>query len=261
MYNLSAFDTWWLKPIGWLDAHFYIVPILFGILFIFAYITNIQFLLALIIIVCIPCIVLIWFITTIYSPMNQFRQMNNLQGYFSGRHNTWSIVGPQFTSMKRSGVLTRRSYGIYGTNLLGIEISGVMLPLAFTRSSGCTTWIKLQRQFPHTIIDTTKDGRSLRKARAANKATLHEISLEGDFPANFTVYQEDDQQLLTLQILTPDRMAYLIDKLGDFNMEIHDNYLRLHSANAQKSSIHFRAFLDAIEDLQDGFKVSKLNKI
>lgn len=261
MTNLSAFDIWWFKPIGWLGSHLYTVPISLGILFLFAYAANIQFLLTLIVIVSIPFVILSWFITARYSPREQFRRMNELDAYFSGRHNTWSIVGPQFKSMKRSWVLTTGGFGTYGTNLLGIEISGVIQPLAFEGVSGCTTWIKLNRNFPHTIIDSTKYSRRLRHARGANGAKLHEISLEGDFPATFKVYQEDDQQLLTLQILTPDRMAYLIDKLGDFDMEIHDNYLRLHSVNAQKSSMNFRAFLDAIEDLHDGFKVSKLNKI
>jgi|JI10StandDraft_1071094.scaffolds.fasta_scaffold289510_3 hypothetical protein len=261
MYNLDAFDTWWLKPIGWLGSHFYLVPISWGVLLFAAYIASSQLLTVLIIIISIPCTVLILFITAAYSPKGQFRKKNNLQDYFSGRHNIWSVVGPQYKSMKRSGLLTRGSYGIYGTNLLGVEMSGVTLPLAFIGISGCTTWIKLQRQFPHTIIDSTKDKISLNKVRTASDAKLQEVSLEGDFHANFKVYQEVDRQQVTLQILTPDRMVYLIDKLGDFNIEIHDNYLRIHSANAQKSSAHFRAFLDAIGDLQAGFKVGRLNSI
>ena len=255
------FDIWWLKLIGWLGSHFYIVLVLWSILWYVAFSADNKLFSTLIGITFIPGIILSWFIAVIYTPMNQFRSKNHLESYFSGTHNTWSVVGPQYASMKRSGVLNRGSYGKYGTSLLGIDISGLILPVAFNGVSGCTTWIKLERRFPHTIIDSTKDNRSLGNIRTKDGAKLHEISLEGDFPANFKVYQEKDQQLLTLQILTPDRMAYLINQLGEFNIEIHDDYLRLYSAQAQKSSLQFRAFLDAIESLQGGLKVDRLNKI
>lgn len=262
MYDLTAFDKWWLKLLGWLGAHFYVVLVVWGSLFVVVgTLEGVPTVIKYMIIPFPPLVLLVWFLTMFYTPGERFRANNHLQRFFSGRHNTWRVVAPQYRSMKNAATLTPSSYGKYGESLIGIVVSGSTLPIAFVGVEGCVAWMELSRSFPHTIIDTMKDHKSFKWARNADGERLREISLEGDFPENFKVYQEEDRQTTTLRILTPDRMAYLIDQLGEFNIEIHDTYLRLYSARAQKSSEHFRAFLDALDNIREGFKVDKLNKM
>jgi len=58
---------------------------------------------------------------------------------------------------------------------------------------------------------------------------MQEVSLEGDFSSYFRVYFTPGSQITTLQILTPDVMAALLDFGFDYDFEILDNNLYIYA--------------------------------
>lgn len=81
--------------------------------------------------------------------------------------------------------------------------------------------LKLKQSYPHIII---RQHRTIRDPSHYLEKTY--IRLEGDFSDSFDVY--GDKTLpgqVTLEVLTPDIMAYMIDHLSDYDIELRGDYL------------------------------------
>jgi hypothetical protein len=262
MYKLQMFDSKWLKFVG-------VVRRYWGIFFAFAFILSFgtEGKLPALLSLLYTFMVLFgfgafYFYSLSHSLQHLFMKANDLDLYFSKGRNIWSNVGPQYKSMKRSTFMNSKDYGIYGESLVGCGLNdGQLVPLAFIKDSGCVGWVKLGREFPHLVVDSLKDNHSFRRMLQKNNLPREQVTLEGDFPESFKVYQEPNQQILTLQILSPDRMSFLAHDIKNINLEIQDNYLRLYAANAQRSAQDFKQFLDALNMLQKGLKTARVSAI
>lgn len=203
---------------------------------------------------------IMYFVLWHFSSIGSFIRLNNIKSYFRKNRYTWKFLKPRYTSAKKSVFMSNKQIGKYGIKILGLPIEADEIPMLFIGSRGCVVWLELTKKFSHTVVDSLNDKKYFNKYFNDGLPTKRLI-LEGDFPSFFKIYHEPGYERLTLQILTPDRMLFLVERLKEFNIEIQDNYIRLYAANAQNSSQDFNNFLDAIESLKDGFKVSRLNSI
>jgi len=83
---------------------------------------------------------------------------------------------------------------------------------------------------------------------------MQEVSLEGDFSSYFRVYFTPGSQITTLQILTPDVMAALLDFGFDYDFEILDNNLYIYApANGLDfiSPVKLQKLLQNLNDVQN----------
>lgn len=83
--------------------------------------------------------------------------------------------------------------------------------------------IELPRKLPQIIINSKKA-----QALSTFYSNSQKISLEGDFDKYFNVFAPANYERTTLTILTPDVMAFLIDKSIECDIEIIDSKLYLY---------------------------------
>jgi hypothetical protein len=67
------------------------------------------------------------------------------------------------------------------------------------------------------------------------------IKLEGDFNKYFDLYAPKGQEIVTLQIFSPDIMAQLIDHSKKFSLEFFGNYIYIYSRKAIKNGYEIYA--------------------
>ncbi len=91
-------------------------------------------------------------------------------------------------------------------------------------------WLRLDgnlRPSTHIVLDATKNNHTLSSNLARTKLPSIHYDLEGNFPDYFKLYYNKGQQILALQILTPDVMEDLLLKLKEFDLEITGNSIGL----------------------------------
>jgi hypothetical protein len=255
MYNFTPFDDKTLKRLNWWSQH----PILIigPALIVLALLVSVLFNF-IVIVIFVGLMFLVGYLMLVHGapyPGNAFAKINNLDKFFLKHDTDWSFMAGEYSSMKRSSFVKTEEM------VWSVMSAQTELALMFTSDGGCVAWIQLDRSFPHLVVDSLADRHAF--GHKLNKQTwpTEQIKLEGDFPDYFHVYQEPGQEVTTLQILSPDRMAYLVDSLKEINLEIQDNYLRLFYTRAQSSSHDFQAFLETLDTFQRGLKVGAINTI
>lgn len=259
MFNLLPFDNKLYKIVRF-TRNYVTAFCLLGIILVLFFLPK-TFLSPILILVLVFLWPVVWLTNAVYSPASQFLQVNNIERYFKGTRNRWHVVRPQYNSMHKSSFMTPQDYGKYADKVWNLKLINSNVAIVFNEHNGCTAWIQLDRSFPHLVVDSLGDRHSLSRTLRTGPLPTEKIILEGDFPSSFKVLHEPNQHQLTLQILSPDRMMALVDKLKAFNLEIQDDYLRLFAANAQRSSGDFQEFINALEQLSHDFKVTRLNHI
>jgi len=106
--------------------------------------------------------------------------------------------------------------------------------------------VRLQRPFPHIILDSKKS----RALQSRGHAT-DSVKLEGEFNDNFSLYFDKNDQVNALSVITPDVMQTLIASNTAQDIEIIDNniFFMIHSdvRSAEYIPILF-ASVDALSD-------------
>lgn len=95
-------------------------------------------------------------------------------------------------------------------------------------------WLQPDLNLPvgtHIVLDGSKNKSNLIK----EKMPTQKVTLEGDFPKYFQLYCQNNQQVVALQIIAPDIMAYIIDNLLDVDIEILDNHIAIISKKGAKN--------------------------
>lgn len=142
----------------------------------------------------------------------------------------------------------------------GLPMGTGELGITFFNNLDVLVWGRLSKNFPHLVIDATGNDRFFGNNIEREQLPVEQVSLEGDFPQYFRVYMEKGQQILSLQILSPDRMVNLIDKLPRFDLEIKGNHIKLYGVNMQRNSGSMKALLDILRMLDHDLKMDRLNK-
>jgi len=78
-----------------------------------------------------------------------------------------------------------------------------------------------------------------------NKLPRQQLTLEGNFSQHFLLYCNPGQQVIALQLIAPDIMAYLIDNALRMDVEIIDGQVALVSRGGAKSLAALQSSLDA----------------
>ena len=96
--------------------------------------------------------------------------------------------------------------------------------------------IKLNRKLPHIVLDSISNNFNLLGLSISNLPVAfkndQKMSLEGDFNSHFTLYAPEDYKTDALYIFNPALMALFIDKSGDYDAEIIDNFLYIYSSTS-----------------------------
>ncbi|MBO9577241.1 MAG: hypothetical protein J7480_00550 [Microbacteriaceae bacterium] len=86
--------------------------------------------------------------------------------------------------------------------------------------------VRLETAVPHFVLRAPKRRRSLRWVNELPFEEAQRISLEGDFDRHFQVYAPKGYDADIRYVFTPDFMAFCIDHLGGWDIELIDLELR-----------------------------------
>ena len=250
--DYSAFDKRRFKVLSWWGHHMWLALLCAAILDAVVYYAGIHLLL--VELLTLFGLAHLYLIGSIL-PGDKFGYANKLDKLFMDHATDWNFLKDQYSSLKSSAFMKQENF------IWSVPIRGEETALMFTNDGGCIAWLQLERSFPHLVVDSLADNHWFHRQLAKANLPPERIRLEGNFPDYFHVYQEPGQQVMTLQILSPDRMLYLMENLKDINLEIQDHYLRLYAAHAQASSKAFEAYLAVLESFQQGLKVAQINSI
>lgn len=252
--DYSAFDSKRLKLLNWLGRRYYVVVAPCLVLLASMLAARIPGA-SLMLLIAVGLPGYMWLKADSWLPGNAFAFGNQLDKFFMKHDTDYLFMRDEYQSLTRSAFMKHEQF------VWSITVNDVEIPIMFTDDGGCIAWVQLERKFPHIVVDSLADNHWFHKQMVASSLPTQKIQLEGDFPDYFHVFMDPGQQLITLQILSPDRMQYLVDDLRDINLEIQDDYLRLYAAHAQRSSQSFQAFLKTLGAFQGGLKVANLNSI
>ncbi len=252
MYNFTDFDS---KILHWLSFVYSHLKALFfiGVIIIIAGIWF-KAALALSLFIGIFCGGLYLFGGSVI-PGNAFARRNNLSRPFLTRSSNYLFLYEEYKNVKQSALFKD------GELVWGLPIHDSEFGLMFLSNGDVVAWARLQQNFPQLVIDATKNSRLIRDNIQKRKLPSQQLHLEGDFPKYFKVYAEADKQVLSLQILSPDLMATLIDKLEQFDFEIKGKHLKIYVVGAQKNQSSMRSLISVLETLAKDLKIERMNKI
>lgn len=109
--------------------------------------------------------------------------------------------------------------------------------LGTNQKSDVRLWLepKTVLQGVHIVLGKAASN-SLRTNLKKNKLPKQQVGLEGNFSKQFKLYCNEGQQVIALQIIAPDIMAYILDNLLGVDIEITDT---IYIVNDAKSEEHF----------------------
>jgi hypothetical protein len=106
-------------------------------------------------------------------------------------------------------------------------------------------WLEPQTvlQGVHIVLDSALNN-SARSNLKKDKLPQQRIELEGNFSKHFKLYCNEGQQVVALQIVAPDIMAYLLDNLLDADVEIIDNQIAIVVRGGAKTLDRLKASIE-----------------
>lgn len=113
----------------------------------------------------------------------------------------------------------------------------------------------------HIVLDSVfnNSGHSNLKK---DKLPKQQIELEGNFSKHFKLYCDEDQQVIALQIIAPDIMAYLLDNLLSTDIEVVDNQIAIIVRNGAKTLDKLKTSIEVAQRLDRLTKaVTKVTKL
>jgi hypothetical protein len=131
------------------------------------------------------------------------------------------------------------------------------LYLTANRSYDVRIWLQPETVLNgiHVVLDSTENN-SITSNLKSGKLPKQQIQLEGDFSKHFKLYCGENQEVVALQVIAPDIMAYLLDNLLDVDIEIIDNQIALISRSAAKTLEKLKATIEAANHIDRLAKVA-----
>lgn len=109
-------------------------------------------------------------------------------------------------------------------------------------------WLQPDINLPddtHIVLDGSRNKSKLIKA----KFPKQKVILEGDFPEYFDLYCQENQQIIALQIISPDIMAYIVDNLVSVDIEILGDHVAIISKKGAKNEQTLRANIELAKQI------------
>jgi hypothetical protein len=189
------------------------------------------------------------------APGDVFARQNQLRRPFMKNDSYYYFLYKEYKEAADSA-LTKQ-----GAAPWGLPIGNGEVGIAFLNNLDVFVWGRLAKNFPQLVIDATGNDRFLDNNINQKKLPVEPIALEGNFPDFFKVYMEKNQEIISLQILSPDRMANLIDIYPYFDLEIKGDHIKLYGVGIQKSAETMQSFMRVLKSLDKDLKIDRLNKI
>lgn len=101
----------------------------------------------------------------------------------------------------------------------------------------------------HIVLDSTLNN-SMRSNLNKDKLPKQQVELEGSFSKHFKLYCNEGQQVVALQIVAPDIMAYLLDSLLSADIEIIDNQVSIIVRNGAKTLDQLKASIELTQRIE-----------
>jgi hypothetical protein len=95
----------------------------------------------------------------------------------------------------------------------------------------------------HIVLDSSWNN-SVRSNLKKDKLPKQQVELEGDFSKYFKLYCNEGQQVVALQIVAPDIMAYLLDNLLNADIEIVDSQVAIIVRDGAKTLDRLKASIE-----------------
>lgn len=127
---------------------------------------------------------------------------------------------------------------------------GLQIFLGANRRSDVRIWIEPQTALidVHIVLDSTLNN-SIRSNLDKKKLPKHQVDLEGNFSKHFRLYCNEGQEVIALQIISPDVMAFLIDNLLSADIEVIDNQIAIIVRNGAKTLAHLKASIELAQQM------------
>jgi hypothetical protein len=250
-YDFSAFDNDKLKLASKLNLHLKHLGIL-GLVVLVLLSIIISPLLFAPGLVALAILLLMLLRLCSQAPGDVFARQNQLRRPFMKTDSYYYFLYEEYKEAMDSALSKR------GAVPWGLPVDSGELGIAFFDNLDVLVWGRLSKNFPHLVVDATGNDRFLGNNIDHKQLPIEKVSLEGNFPDYFKVYVERGQEVLSLQILSPDRMAGLIDHMPKFDLEIKGNHIKIYGVKIQQSSESMRAFMKVLQSLHDDLKISRL---
>lgn len=188
-------------------------------------------------------------------PGNAFARANKLSRPFLENASNYLFLYEEYKTMKQSALFKEEQL------VWGVPVQDITYAVMFLKNGDVVAWTRLQNSLPHIVIDATANNTLFGSNVSSQKLPKHKISLEGNFPEHFNVYAEQNAHITALQLLSPDRMQTLIQKLGYFDFEVKGNHVKIYVKNAQKNSEAMTDFFKVLHSLHEDLKIKKIHTI
>ena len=123
---------------------------------------------------------------------------------------------------------------LVGSERRPLEIANYRYAL-FGKSMRSVTWgylvLRMDRTLPNMVLHSSRNERA-RRLVSTEVIKSQSLSLEGDFDKHFKLYVPHGYERDALYVFTPDLMGLVIDKTGDFDIEIVDEWIIFYSPKA-----------------------------
>lgn len=180
------------------------------------------------------------------------------------RDNNFTFTADGVTT-ERSGLLFDVGHSRQIKNLIEGNFSGRQFEI-FTYSyvmgngKNSTTYTygviatPLTRALPHVVLDSQKNNLTSFISNLPAITSGESLVLEGDFNKHFKVYIPKGYAKDALYFLTPELMAELIDRAGQFDVEVIGNMLYFYSIDAMPSKRRYQSAFDLLSSVSDEFE-------
>lgn len=97
----------------------------------------------------------------------------------------------------------------------------------------------------HFVLDGSTNNPSSRRTNLIrNKLPSQTIDLEGNFPTYFKLYCDKGGEIVALQVISPDIMAYILDNMLTVDIEVIDGQIALISRDVTPTEARVRATIE-----------------
>lgn len=135
--------------------------------------------------------------------------------------------------------------------------------LGANQNSDLRLWLEAKTVLKdvHIVLDGTLNN-SIRSNLKKDKLPKQQVELEGNFSKYFKLYCNEGQQVIALQIVAPDIMAYMMDNLLRADIEIINNQVALVVKDGAKSIEQLSVSIELAQRVDELVKaVTKVTKL
>lgn len=158
-----------------------------------------------------------------FSKRNGFKRLNRTpetHEQISDLMNIPSFGGKilQFSIGPVIGSLSQREFGFFTRQYK----EGGVLRWRERQMDTVFVWV-LPARLPHIVVNATANERARRSNMTSLRPNVDKFQFEGTWGSRYDVYADPSEQILALQLFTPDVLSVLYNELPSADIEVKDN--------------------------------------